>query len=434
MAARPIRSADSPCPKGVFGLTCLNHPSDLPKSVNDPQSQDRSLKALKEGLGQDFDVVRKLGRGAVATVYLAKERALGRLVAIKVMNPSKVADETARRRFEREAKAAASLSEHPNVVAVHRFGRLADETPYLVMRYVKGRTLEERLKAEGKLPLEQALTVLEGIASALDLAHSNSIVHRDVRPGNVLWDEDGEKALLTDFGIAAILATGGDDVTRLTQTGQLVGDPRYLSPEQLLDQDLTELADIYGFGVMGYELLTGEGPYDARTNTEWITAHLSKDPRDLAHERPDIPKHVADLLRRCLAREPNHRPRASDVARTLRDGGAEEVLPGTVVSVEEPADLQMLLRKRVPQLILLSATTGMGVLAITDMLADRGILSDLTFRVVLVLVVAGVLASTIIAWFHGERGRQRAPFIEYVLLSLVAVAAFMVSGWLVLSG
>jgi len=378
--------------------------------------------------------VRQLGRGAVATVYLAKERALGRLVAIKVMNPGKVADETARRRFEREAKAAASLSEHPNVVAVHRFGRLEDETPYLVMSYVKGRTMEERLKAEGKLPVAQALKVLEGVASALELAHSHNIVHRDVRPGNVLWDEEREKGLLTDFGIAAILASGGDDVTRLTQTGQLVGDPRYLSPEQLLDQDLTELADIYGFGVMGYELLTGDGPYDARSNTEWITAHLSKEPRDLHHERPDVPKHVADLLGRCLAREPNHRPAASDVARILKGGGAVEVLPGSVTSVEEPADLQTLIKKKVPHIVLMAASAGLIFMTGMDMLVDRGLLPDRAFPFALVLVIAGVMASTLIAWFHGEKGRQRAPFIEYVLLSLIIVGAVMMGVWVLLTG
>lgn len=394
-------------------------------TVSDTESQDRDLEALKQALGADFDVVRTLGKGAVATVYLAKERALGRLVAIKVMNPGKVADETARLRFEREAKAAASLSEHPNVVAVHRFGRLPDETPYLVMKFVKGRTLEERLKAEGRLPVEQALSVLHGVASALELAHSRGIVHRDVRPGNVLWDEEQGKALLTDFGIAAILATSGEDVARLTQTGQLLGDPRYLSPEQLLDQDLTELADIYGLGIMGYELLTGEGPYEARSNTEWITAHLSKEPKDLKYLRPDIPQDVSSLLKRCLAREPNHRPSASDVSRTLRSGAPGAVPPGTVTSVEEPADFSTLVKKRVPQTVVIAAGAAGTFLVFVDMLADRGIISESFFRAVLALVVASVLGSTVVAWFHGEKGHQRAPFIEYVLLSLIVVGGLM---------
>ena len=247
-------------------------PEDPPPTGADEDS--RSIKDLQEALGPDFEVKQRLGRGSMATVYLVREKELGRLVAVKVLLPERARDETARRRFEREAKAAASLS-HPNVVQVFRFGRLPDETPYLVMRFVKGRTMEDRLAAEGRLASELAQEVLLGIVSALAAAHAQGIVHRDVRPANVLWDEERKHALLADFGIAALLVTSGEDVTRLTQTGQMLGDPRYLSPEQLLDKDLTELADMYALGVLGYELYTGEGPYEAKTNIQWITAHLS---------------------------------------------------------------------------------------------------------------------------------------------------------------
>ena len=267
-----------------------------------PTSSDddrHSLEALQDALGPDFEIKQKLGRGSVATVYLARERALGRLVAVKVLLPERARDETARRRFEREAKAAASLS-HPNVVQVFRFGRLPDETPYLVMRFVKGRTLEDRLAAQGPLPADLAREVLHGVAAALAAAHAQGIVHRDVRPANVLLDEESGQALLADFGIAALLATSGEDATRLTKTGQMLGDPRYLSPEQLLDQDLTELADMYAFGILGYEIYTGQGPYEAKTNTQWITAHLSGKPRELRQNRPDVDPAIADLLKRCF--------------------------------------------------------------------------------------------------------------------------------------
>ena len=278
-------------------------PEDPPPTGADEDS--RSIKDLQEALGPDFEVKQRLGRGSMATVYLVREKELGRLVAVKVLLPERARDETARRRFEREAKAAASLS-HPNVVQVFRFGRLPDETPYLVMRFVKGRTMEDRIAAEGRLASELAQEVLLGIVSALAAAHAQGIVHRDVRPANVLWDEERKQALLADFGIAALLVTSGEDVTRLTQTGQMLGDPRYLSPEQLLDKDLTELADMYALGVLGYELYTGEGPYEAKTNIQWITAHLSGELRNLRELRPDIDPNVADLLMRCLNREPNH--------------------------------------------------------------------------------------------------------------------------------
>jgi serine/threonine-protein kinase len=223
-------------------------------------AEARALEALQQAIGQDLEIKRRLGRGSMADVYLAKELELGRLVAVKVLLPMHVQDETARRRFEREAKAAASL-DHPNVVQVFRFGRLPDETPYLVMRFIRGRTMEERLAAEGRLPVDVARDVLLGVASALAAAHERGIVHRDVRPANILWDEQTGHAMLSDFGIAAILVTSGEEVSRLTKTGQRVGDPRYLSPEQLMDEDLTELADMYAFGILGYMLLAGEGPY-----------------------------------------------------------------------------------------------------------------------------------------------------------------------------
>lgn len=394
-----------------------------------PDPPDRPLEELRSALGADFEIVRRLGKGTMATVWLARDRALGVLVAIKVLRPGRVADETARRRFEREARAAASLAEHPNVVAVHRFGRLPDETPYLVMQYVKGRTMEERLKAEGRLPVAEAIGVLRDVASALEVAHGKGIVHRDLRPGNVLWDEDRRRALLTDFGIAAILVTSGEEVTRLTKTGQLVGNPRYLSPEQLMDQDLTELADVYLLGVLGYELLAGEGPYLTRTLMEGVSAHLTGTPRDLRDLRPDVPPYLAELLCRCLAREPLHRPSAADVGRVLREG------PSAALGAPSPApgkdDVAGLLQRRVPQVVALAVGVGLALIGFTSDLQGNGRLPEYSLDIALVTSAALVSASGIVAWFHGARGRQQAPAIEYWLLGIIGAAWFAASAWIV---
>jgi serine/threonine protein kinase len=409
-----------------------NAPAAATRRADD--REQKSLEVLKQALGDDFEIVRKLGKGSMATVYLAKETALGRLVAVKVLLPGHAGDETARRRFEREAKAAASLV-HPNVVQVFRFGRLPDETPYLVMRFVKGRTMEERLKAEGQLPADLAKQVLQEVTSALAAAHAHGIVHRDVRPANILWDEESGSAHLTDFGIAALLATGGDEATRLTKTGQMVGDPRYLSPEQLLDHDLTELADMYAVGVLGYELYTGDGPYDAKTNTQWITAHLSADPKDLRALRPDIEPGVADLLKRCLSREPNYRPSAADASRVLSGAGASGT--GSAAhgsgSVEELADFQQLLKRRVPQIVIVAGAAALGFIQLVGVLVDMGTLSGVFFELSLVLAIAGVAASTVVAWFHGEKGKQESNVLEWILLSLIAVIWIGVSGWIIIS-
>ncbi len=405
----------------------------LPASASDLER--RSIDELQTALGDDFEVLRRLGKGSMATVYLAREKSLGRLVAVKVLLPGRVRDETARRRFEREARAAASLV-HPRVVQVYRFGRLSDETPYLVMRFVKGRTMEERLKAEGWLPSDLARSVLADVTSALAAAHARGIVHRDVRPANVLWDEESESAHLTDFGIAALLETSGEDATRITKTGQMVGDPRYLSPEQLMDQDLTELADMYAVGILGYELYTGEGPYEARTNTQWITAHLSQEPRDLRRMRPDIPAEVADLLKRCLNREPKHRPSAADAARILAGrtapgGGGPAQGSG---SMEDPFTIDEILKRNLPRIVGLASAAGLALIGLAGTLADLAVLPRLVFLLRLPLAACGVMAATVIAWFHGEKGRQESNILEWLLLSLIGIAWVMISAWIVIAG
>lgn len=390
---------------------------------------DPSTDELQKALGDDFEVMRRLGRGSMATVYLAKERALGRLVAVKVLLPGRADDEEARRRFEREAKSSASLV-HPNIVQVFRFGRLPDETPYLVMRFVKGRTMEERLKAEGQLPVDQARKVLADVTSALAAAHSRGIVHRDVRPANILWDPETETAHLTDFGIAALLETSGEDATRITKTGQMVGNPRYLSPEQLLDQDLSELSDMYSVGILGYELFTGDGPYEAKTNTQWITAHLTQDPKDLTRLRPDIPADVAGLLQRCLNREPKHRPSAADAARVLSREGAQAATSGS--SIEDPVSIDEVFKRNVPRIVGMAGAAGLGLIGLTGTLADLDVIArDPYFLLTLPLAACGVMAATVIGWFHGEKGPQSSSVIEWLLLSLIGIAWLISSAWIV---
>jgi serine/threonine protein kinase len=361
----------------------------------------------------------------MSTVYLARDKALGRLVAVKVLLPGRAKDETARKRFEREARAAATLS-HANVVQVYRFGRLPDGTPYMVERFVKGRTMEERLAAEGRLHAPVARKVLTEVASALAAAHAKGIVHRDVRPANVLWDDEAQAAMLADFGIAAILATSGEEVTKLTKTGQMIGDPRYMSPEQLRDEDLTELADMYAFGILGYELLTGEGPYAAKTNAQMITAHLSAEPKDLRQARPDVDPVLADLLKRCLNREPKHRPSAERVVATLQGGGGAAAADGEL-------DLQELVKRRVPQFVLGAGAAAIGLLGFVSMLVERGTLGELWWDLALPLAACGFVASAVVAWFHGERGRQKASVLEFALLGAIGVVWLSISAWILIA-
>jgi serine/threonine-protein kinase len=341
---------------------------------------------------------------------------------VKVLLPERARDETARKRFEREARAAATLV-HPNVVPVYRFGRLPDGVPYLVMRLVKGRTLEERLAAEGRLPAAAARSILLDVASALAAAHAEGIVHRDVRPANVLCDEETDQALLSDFGIAAVLDASGDTVTKLTRTGQMIGNPKYISPEQLRDEEVSELADMYAFGILGYELLTGNGPYAASTNAQWIAAHLNAQPKDLRGQRPDVEPSIADLITRCLNREPKHRPSAARAVATLRGDAAQAEGAANL-------DVQELIKRRVPHIVLAAIAAGWLLIEVVETIFNN---DSLIFRLTLPFAGCGVLAASVIAWFHGERGRQRTSLLEWILLSLVGALWLSLSAWIVIA-
>ena len=271
---------------------------------------------LQAELDPEFQIVRLLGEGSVAQVYLARERALQRLVAVKFMKSPYAQDDTARKRFEREARSAAKIHHH-NVATVHRVGSLEDQTPFIIMEYIEGRNLADELQAEGVMTTEQACHTLSQVASALVAAHEKGIVHRDVKPANVVREKDSDRVVLTDFGIAGILETGTETITRLTKYGELLGDPRYMSPEQLLGESVTDQSDVYSLGILGYELLTLKAPYEGKTSVQMVAAHLKKEPIPLTELRPDADPFLAELLERCLSKNPLHRPRASEVAKVL---------------------------------------------------------------------------------------------------------------------
>ena len=290
-------------------MTSKESGSPDPGASSDPQE-------LLETLGDEFTIIRKLGQGAMGSVFLARDTAMRRLVAIKVPKAQLARDEVVRRRFQREAEAAGRLV-HPSVATTYRIGSLPGDVPFIVMEYVEGRTLGQTLEADGPFPIDQAVGLLEQIASALAAAHKEGVIHRDVRPGNVLFEAETGRAVLTDFGIAGILETGTESITRLTQAGQILGDPAHTSPEQLQGEEVTEATDVYSLGVLGYELLTAERPYTANTRAQLITAHLRQSPRDLSSILPGVDPRLQALLEKCLSKTPEHRPSASRVRDTL---------------------------------------------------------------------------------------------------------------------
>jgi len=297
--------------------------SGMKPSTGAEEAHDPVEEQLRAALAPHLHVVRGIGAGGMARVYLAREPALKRLVAVKVLSGDYAATTEGRARFEREAQAVAGLS-HPNIVAIHTVGELENGTPYFIMQYVEGPSLGHRVQSEGPLSVAEARRVLGEVAAALAAAHQQKIIHRDIKPANILYEEATGRSLVSDFGIAAVGAvTGaGKESMRLTGTGVMVGTPMYMSPEQLLAEPVSDKTDIYSLGLLAHELLTGVGPFQASSPHELIAAYLRDTPQRLSRLRPDVDTELDELVARCLEKDASKRPTADEVARRLSPGGA----------------------------------------------------------------------------------------------------------------
>jgi eukaryotic-like serine/threonine-protein kinase len=251
----------------------------------------------------------KLGSGGMSTVYLANDEVLDRPVAIKLLHREISEEEDQLERFRREARAAARLS-HPNLVGVIDAGE-DDGRPYIVFEYIDGRTLKRRIQEEGPLPVDEAVAYAIEIGRGLTAAHARKLVHRDVKPQNVLIDPDG-RAKVTDFGIARSLEAKG-----LTATGRVVGTTDYVSPEQAMGEDVDERSDVYSLGVVLYEMLTGEVPFQAETQVGVAMKHVNEPMPDVQAKRPEISASVGAVVDRATTKDP--RDRYTTVAEMVRD-------------------------------------------------------------------------------------------------------------------
>jgi serine/threonine-protein kinase len=292
-------------------------------------AQDATLRAtLDATLGQQYEIVRSLGYGGMGTVYLARERALERYVAIKVLRPELAEAQDGRERFRREARVAAKLS-HPGIVPLHTFGEVSGVW-YFVMGYVRGVTLAERLRIERRLPSGEVQRMLIELADALDCAHRSGVVHRDIKPANILIDDESGRAVLADFGIAKVQG-GGDS---LTASGMIVGTPSFMSPEQATGApDVDARSDLYSLGAVGYAMLTGREPFASGSYQVALVRRMSDDAPDVRLAAPEVPADLAAVLMRCLARQPAQRwpsARALHDALVLLDEETGNALPAPV--------------------------------------------------------------------------------------------------------
>jgi beta-lactam-binding protein with PASTA domain/tRNA A-37 threonylcarbamoyl transferase component Bud32 len=256
---------------------------------------DTLLNTLFDGR---YRIVRKLGAGGMANVYLAEDEVLGRRVAIKILNDRHAGDDQFVERFRREAKNAASLS-HPNIVSIYDRGE-AEGTYYIAMEYLDGRSLKELIVARGPAPVHIAIDYARQILAAIRFAHRHGIVHRDIKPHNVLVDAEG-RLKVTDFGIARA------GTSQMTEAGSIIGTAQYLSPEQARGAHVDNRSDIYSVGVVLYELLTGELPFAGETPVEIAMKHLSQAPRRPSELRPEVPRDMDAITLRALAKDPEDR-------------------------------------------------------------------------------------------------------------------------------
>ncbi|MGZ7018613.1 MAG: serine/threonine-protein kinase, partial [Acidimicrobiia bacterium] len=234
-------------------------------------------------LGGRYRLEREIARGGMGTVWDADDPLLARHVAVKTLDVAIGMDETIRARFRREAVTAAAVT-HPNIVATYDTGE-DDGVAYIVMELVHGITLRQLIDRDGALPVAQAADITYQVADALSVAHARGLVHRDVKPGNVLVQPDG-RVKVTDFGIAKAADSGGEELTR---TGMVVGTARYLAPEQVDGRDVDERVDLYSLGLVLYEMLCGKAPFEADTDIATAVARLTTPPRSIRLECPAVP-------------------------------------------------------------------------------------------------------------------------------------------------
>lgn len=286
-----------------------------------------------------YRVLEHVARGGMADVYLAEDVVLDRQVALKVMRPELAHDETFLTRFEREARAVAKLN-HPHIIQIYAAGRLADERPYLAMQYVRGGTLKgllKRLQERGqRYPAADALRLAQRVAEALHVAHQAGIVHRDIKPSNILLHPDGTP-VLTDLGIAAI-----SESTQITQADVTMGTPHYMSPEQASGATVDGRSDLYGLGVILYEMLSGRVPFVGDSPLVVLHQHVHQPPPPLEQVQPGLSPAIYALVAQALAKEPQQRfASARQMAEALEAARSAQatVLPRPNIPNDDPDPL-----------------------------------------------------------------------------------------------
>ncbi len=302
---------------GMAGWLTAGAVPKFPASSNSRHAVSVDLQQqLQLALGDSYQLERELGGGGMSRVFVAHERALGRKVVVKVLLPELAAGVNVER-FRREIQLAAQL-QHPHIVPLLSAGE-AEGLPYFIMPYVTGESLRTRLTREGEFPIPETVRTLRDVVSALAYAHAHGVVHRDIKPDNVLLSHG--VAVVTDFGVAkAVSASSGSSAGSLTSHGMALGTPAYMAPEQATGSPHTDhRADIYSLGVMAYEMLTGSPPFAGRSAQAVLAAQVVEDPEPVERRRPAVPPLLATLVKECLCKRPADRPQSASQVMNVLD-------------------------------------------------------------------------------------------------------------------
>ena len=317
-----LREGVSHCPRCGPGSLAL-FGAEVSALDPRPTTDTRALDRLARILGRQFRVVRLIGRGGFAEVFEVVDTDLQRRLAVKVLRADLPWSAATITRFKHEARAIARLN-HPNTVPIHFVGE-GEGLVYYAMPYLEGRSLAERLRAEGPLSAEEALRIVEPVLDALQHAHDHGLVHRDVKPDNILLESGTGRPLLVDFGIVKYL----DGPAHLTEAGFIVGTPLYMSPEQALgSQSVDARSDIYGMGAVLFQLLTGAPPFEGTDSQEIVGRHIREPVSSASLSRDNVPPWIAAIVLRCMAKHPDDRyPTAGAVLEAIRTGRAGASAP-----------------------------------------------------------------------------------------------------------
>ncbi len=358
---------------------------------------------LQNAVGDTYRLERELGGGGMSRVFLAEETALKRKVVIKVLPPEMAAGVN-KERFQRETQLAASL-QHPLIVPILTAGVAEGEDSdilYYVMPFIDGQSLGDKIEREGELPINDAVRIFRDVAEALARAHESNVVHRDIKPDNVMLS--GNHAMVTDFGIAKAVSASHDETQGgLTQFGMALGTPRYMAPEQAAgDPQVDHRADLYSLGVMAYEVLTGRLPFEATTPQAMLAAHVSATPDPIAMHRSSVPIGLADVVMRCLEKRPADRwQSAAELAAAFdgMTGSTSAVMAGTTGAFNVEAFVHGSHPLKVAGVFALG---GAAFVAVAYLVMMQFGLPDWTLSGSIVLAVLAVLMATGTAWSTGR--------------------------------